>query len=324
MELIVRDRRDEADGVVSLTLAHPEGHDLPTWTAGAHVDLTVDSGDAAERSSTHGTSVVRQYSLSSDPADRSTWRLGVLRELAGRGGSEYVCTKLDVGDTVEVSAPRNHFELVPAGHYLFVAGGIGITPLLAMIAQARAAGADWSLLYGGRTRSSMAFLDELAVHGDRVTVVPQDEQGLLPLADVLAEVRPDTLVYACGPEPMLTAVETHVAHWPAGSLHLERFTPKVVATEGPDEAFEVEFAASGLTATVPAESTILAVAEELGLPVDFSCREGTCGSCETPILDGRAEHRDSVLESEEQAENTCMMICVSRAERGCSRLRLDL
>jgi ferredoxin len=119
-------------------------------------------------------------------------------------------------------------------------------------------------------------------------------------------------------------VEHHTAHWPAGSLHLERFTPKIIEGEGPDEAFEVEFAASGLTATVPAEASILDIAEELNLPVDFSCREGTCGSCETPILTGRAEHRDSVLDEAEQAENTCLMICVSRAERGCPKLRLDL
>nr|WP_218891092.1 PDR/VanB family oxidoreductase [Actinomycetospora corticicola] len=312
--MIVRDRRDEADGVVSLTLADPEGHDLPVWTAGAHVDLTVDLGDDAH--------VVRQYSLSSDPADRAAWRLGVLREPAGRGGSEFVCTKLDVGDLVEVSAPRNHFELAPATDYLFVAGGIGITPILAMIAHARAVGARWSLVYGGRTRSSMAFLDELAVYGERVTVVPQDEQGLLPLAAVLGDLDPRTAVYACGPEAMLAAVEATVPH--RAALHLERFTPKVIEVEGPDEAFQVEFATSGLTATVPAESTVLAVAEELGLPVDFSCREGTCGSCETPILTGRAEHRDSVLDEAEQAENTCLMICVSRAERGCTTLRLDL
>ncbi|WP_312030139.1 PDR/VanB family oxidoreductase [Actinomycetospora sp. TBRC 11914] len=310
MELIVRDRRDEADGVVSLALAHPDGHDLPAWTAGAHVDLALDEG------------IVRQYSLSSDPADRTAWRLGVLREPAGRGGSEFVCTKLDVGDLVQVSTPRNHFELVPAERYLFVAGGIGITPILAMIAGARAHGGDWSLLYGGRTRSSMAFLDELAVYGDRVTVVPQDEQGLLPLADVLGDLDPDTLIYACGPEPMLAAVEAAVPDRDA--LHLERFTPKVIEGEGPDEAFEVEFAASGLTATVPAGASILEIAEELDLPVDFSCREGTCGSCETPILAGRAEHRDSVLESDEQAENSCLLICVSRAERGCTTLRLDL
>lgn len=312
MELIIRDRRDEADGVVSLTLAHPEGHDLPAWTPGAHVDLTVDDG------------VVRQYSLSSDPRDRATWRLGVLREPTGRGGSEWVCTKLDIGDVVEVSAPRNHFALEPAGRYVFLAGGIGVTPILAMIAHADAVGADWRLLYGGRSRLSMAFLDELAAHGERVTIHPQDESGLLPLAEALSEVRPDTTIYACGPEPMLAAVEDAVGHWPAGSLHLERFTAAPVVADGHDEAFEVEFATSGVTATVPPGSSVLEVAEDAGLRVDFSCREGTCGSCETPVLAGTVDHRDVVLEDDEREESTCMMICVSRAARGCPSLRLDL
>lgn len=312
MHLIVHERRDESDGVVSLTLRHPDGEALPVWTPGAHVDLVLDEG------------LVRQYSLCSDPGDRHAWRLGVLREQAGRGGSEYACTKLDVGDTVEVSAPRNHFELAPAADYLFVAGGIGITPILAMIAAADAVGASWNLLYGGRTRVSMAFRDELAGFGDRVTLAPQDEVGLLPLADLFAEPRPGTLVYACGPEPMLSAAETEIAHWPAGSLHVERFAPKPIETGGTDEAFEVEFARSGVTAVVPAGRSILAVAEEAGIPADFSCGEGTCGTCETPLLDGRVEHRDSVLEDDERAENTCLMICVSRAERGCPRLRLEL
>lgn len=312
MDLIIRDRRDEADGVVSLTLAHPDGHDLPAWTPGAHVDLTVDDG------------VVRQYSLSSDPRDRTAWRLGVLREPTGRGGSEWVCTKLDVGHVVEVSEPRNHFALDPGGPYVFLAGGIGITPILSMIAHAEATGAEWTLLYGGRSRISMAFLGELAAHGERVTVHPQDESGLLPLADALAEVRPDTTIYACGPEPMLVAAEENARHWPTGSLHLERFAPGPLEADGHDEAFRVEFAASGVTATVPAGSSVLEVAEEAGVRADFSCREGTCGSCETAVLAGRVEHRDSVLEADEREQNVCMMICVSRAARGCPSLRLDL
>jgi ferredoxin-NADP reductase len=312
VHLIVHERRDESDGVVSLTLRHPDDEALPAWTPGAHVDLVLDEG------------LVRPYSLSSDPRDRHRWRLGILREQAGRGGSEYACTKLDVGDTVEVSAPRNHFELAPAADYLFVAGGIGITPILAMIAHAEAVGARWTLLYGGRTRTSMAFRDELAGFGDRVTLAPQDEVGLLPLADLFAEPRPGTLVYACGPEPMLTAVEGALAHWPAGSLHVERFAPRAVRTDGRDEAFEVEFARSGVTALVPPGCSILDVADAAGVPTSFSCGEGTCGTCETPVLDGRVEHRDWVLEDDERAENTCLMICVSRAERGCPRLRLEL
>ena len=312
MYLSILERRDEADGVVSLTLAHPDGAELPAWEAGAHVDVTVDEG------------VVRQYSLCSDPRDRTRWRLGILREPHGRGGSEYACTKLDAGDVVEVSEPRNHFELAPSGHYLFVAGGIGITPILAMVAHAETVGAGWTLLYGGRSRRSMAFLDELATYGGRVALVPQDEAGLLPLADVLAEVRPDTLVYACGPEPLLAALEEQIGHWPAGSLHVERFAPKPISVEGADEIFEVEFAVSGVVALVPPGRSILAVADEVGVTASFSCGEGTCGTCETSILEGRADHRDSVLEEDERAENTCMMICVSRAARGCPRLRLEL
>jgi len=312
VHLIVHERRDESDGVVSLTLRHPAGAALPAWTAGAHVDVVLDEG------------LVRQYSLSSDPHDRHRWRLGVLREQRGRGGSDYACTKLDVGDTVEVSEPRNHFTLEPAAHYLFLAGGIGITPILAMIAHAEAVGASWTLLYGGRTRAAMAFRDELAAFGERVTLAPQDEVGLLPLTDLLAEPRPDTLVYGCGPEPMLAALEREIGHWPAGSLHVERFAPKAVETDRHEEAFEVEFARTGITALVPPGRSILDIAGDAGVPAPFSCTEGTCGTCETTIIEGRAEHRDSVLEDHEREENACLMICVSRAEPGCPRLRLEL
>jgi len=311
MDLMIDERRDEADGVVSQTLTRPDGGELPAWTPGAHVDLHLADG------------LTRQYSLCSDPGDRQRWRLGVLREPASRGGSEYVVDKLHGGDVVEVGEPRNHFALEPARRYVFVAGGIGITPILPMVAAAERAGADWTLLYGGRTRTSMAFVDELAGHGDRVVIAPQDEVGLLDLAGLLATPAPDTLVYACGPGPMLDALEEPMRAWPAGSLHVERFTARAVETDG-DAAFEVEFASSGVTLAVPAERSILDVAQEAGLRVDFSCGEGTCGTCETPLLAGRAEHRDALLTAEEQQAQDTLMICVSRAERGCARLRLDL
>jgi ferredoxin-NADP reductase len=311
MELIVHERRDEADGVISLSLGRVDGGELPAWAPGAHVDLHLDNG------------LVRQYSLCSDPADRQRWRVGVLREPESRGGSEYVVDKLHGSDIVEVGEPRNHFALEPARRYVFVAGGIGITPILPMIAAAEAAGADWTLLYGGRTRSSMAFGDELARHGERVTIAPQDEVGLLDLAGLLATPRLGTLVYACGPAPMLDAVEALMAGWPAGSLRVERFTPKGI--EDTDSAsFEVEFASSGITTTVPPDRSILTVAEEAGIPALWSCREGTCGTCETPLLAGRAEHHDSLLTDEEKADQNTIFICVSRAERGCDRLQLDL
>lgn len=310
MDMIIHERRDEADGVVSLTLGCARGGELPAWAPGAHVDVHLAEG------------LVRQYSLCSDPADRTRWRLGVLREPASRGGSEHVFDKLHGGDIVSVGAPRNHFALEPSARYVFVAGGIGITPILPMIAAAEAAGADWTLLYGGRSRSSMAFVGELTRYGDRVRFAPQDEVGLLDLAGLLATPRRDTLVYACGPAPMLDAVDALMAGWSPGSLRVERFTPKVVATGS--EAFEVEFARSGVTATVPPDRSILTVAEEAGIPALWSCREGTCGTCETPLLAGRAEHRDSLLTDEEKADQSTVLICVSRAEKGCGRLTLDL
>ncbi|WP_311765395.1 PDR/VanB family oxidoreductase [Streptomyces zingiberis] len=316
-ELTVLRKERAADGVVALTLGRPGGAPLPAWAPGAHVDL--DLGDG----------LVRQYSLCGDPADRATWRVAVLRERDGRGGSAYVHERLAEGGRVQVRGPRNHFALEPAGRYLFVAGGIGITPLLPMVAAAEAAGADWRLLYGGRARASMAFLGELDRHGERVTVCPQDEYGLLDLAAALAEPAPGTLVYACGPEPLLAAVEQRCGEsWPPGALRLERFRradPEPADGAGPpaaDEGFEVELALSGKTLRVEAGRSILETVEEAGVDVLSSCREGTCGTCETDVLEGEPDHRDVLLTEEERAAGDTMMICVSRCRGG--RLVLDL
>jgi ferredoxin-NADP reductase len=305
------DRRDaEADGVVVLELHDPSGAPLPAWAPGAHIDLT--AGPA-----------VRQYSLCGDPADRSRWRIAVLRETTGRGGSQYVHDKLAAGDLVDVRGPRNHFGLEPSPRYLFLAGGIGITPIVPMVAAAEASGAEWELLYGGRTRASMAFGSELEeTYGSRVALRPQDEYGLLNLQGVLGIPRPDTLVYCCGPEPLLLAVEQQCAGWPTGALHLERFTPKAQGEPVRHDSFDVELTQSGMTLTVPPDRSILDVADAAGVPVLFSCREGTCGTCETPVLEGVVDHRDSLLTPEEQAANDTMFICVSRA--ATPRLVLDL
>jgi cytochrome P450/ferredoxin-NADP reductase len=299
-----------SEGVVSLTLKDLHGHPLPAWTAGAHVDLIL------------GEAPTRQYSLSGDPANRSEYRLGVLRDPAGRGSSLYVHDKLQEGDIVRLRGPRNNFALVPSPRYLFIAGGIGITPILPMIRAAEAAQAEWSLVYGGRQRSSMGFLDELAQYGERVRLWPQEERGFLPLPDLLGTPQPDTLVYCCGPEPLLAAVEQNCQHWPSRSLHVERFAPKPQGENLRNEAFQVVLKRSDLTLTVPAGQSILSVAEKAGIGVMSSCAEGTCGTCETAVLEGEPDHRDSVLSEEERKANDCMMICVSRA---CtSRLVLDL
>jgi ferredoxin-NADP reductase len=307
-DAVVASRHEEADGVVVLTLREVGDHPLPPWEPGAHVDLLLPDG------------LSRQYSLCGDPADHRLWRVGVLNERESRGGSRYVYEELHPGTPVRVRGPRNHFPLLPSPKYLFIAGGIGITPILTMVAAAEAAGAEWKLVYGGRRRTSMAFLDELT--DARVAIRPQDETGLLDLDALLGVPREDTLVYCCGPEPLLAAVEERCATWPAGSLRVERFTAKPLTEPVLGGSFEVEMAQSGLTLTIPPDRSILDVAEEAGVSVLSSCSEGTCGTCETAVLDGEPDHRDSVLTDEEQAVNDCMMICVSRSR--CPRLVLDL
>ncbi|MER7787702.1 PDR/VanB family oxidoreductase [Streptomyces sp. NPDC097640] len=314
--LVVTGRADAASDVVTLTLGHPTGRELPAWQPGAHIDLLL------------GESLTRQYSLCGDPADRARWQLAVHRAPDGRGGSAYVHDALTEGASVRVRGPRNHFPLRPAARYLFVAGGIGITPLIPMAAAAEAAGADWTLLYGGRTRASMAFAGQLADrYGSKVRLVPQDESGLLDLASHLAppaSPRPEaTLVYCCGPEPLLRAAEERCRAWPSGSLHTERFHPRTDAPSQPATAsFELVLARSGLTLTVPPERSVLRTVEAAGVPVLYSCEEGTCGTCETDVVEGEVDHRDSVLTDEERESGETMMICVSRCRGG--RLVLDL
>jgi ferredoxin-NADP reductase len=300
LRLRVTRRVAGAEGVAVLDLADATGAPLPPWDPGAHIDLRLPGG------------MVRQYSLCGDPADRTTWRIGVLREPDGRGGSAHVHDAVREGTVVDARGPRNHFALVDAPRYLFIAGGIGVTPIVPMVAAVAAAGARWDLHYGGRSRRSMAFLDAFPpAQRPSVTLYPQDEVGLIDLDRVLGRPRADTAVYCCGPEPLLAAVERRCAAWPAGSLHVERFAPRAAA--GPLEAFEVELAASGLTLTVPPNQSVLRALEEAGVEVLSSCREGTCGTCETPVLAGRVDHRDSLLTPDERAANDTMFVCVSRA-----------
>ncbi|WP_372671159.1 PDR/VanB family oxidoreductase [Amycolatopsis kentuckyensis] len=308
LEVLLAHKETIADGVVRLVFRHPAGDLLPPWTPGAHVDLLLRPD------------IVRQYSLCGDPGDRSVLEVAVLREPAGRGGSAFVHDVLLAGDRVRIRGPRNNFPFVSAERYLFLAGGIGITPLLPMVAAADAAGTDWQLLYGGRSHSSMAFATQLLEkHGDRVVLWPRDRAGLPDVPGVLSTAAAGTAVYCCGPEPLLAAAEAACAGRRL-ELHLERFSPKEIT--GVVAGFDVELARSGLTLTVPADRSILEVAEDAGVPVLSSCREGTCGTCETPVLGGLPDHRDSLLTDEEQAANETMMICVSRS---CGRkLVLDL
>lgn len=298
-----------AQDVVALSLARPDGGSLPDWTPGAHIDLVLGEG------------LVRQYSLCGRTEDTDRWRVAVLKTGDSRGGSESVHA-LARGASITVRGPRNHFPVVASQRYVFIAGGIGITPIMTMIEEVDAAGADWELHYGGRRRGSMAFLDELARYGDRVHLVPEEELGLLDLDAIIGVPRSRTLVYACGPEPLLTAVEQRCAAWPTGSLHLERFASRASSGTAEDKPFDVVLQRSGKTVHVPADRSIFDVVREAGVSVLGSCLEGICGTCETEVLDGELDHRDSVLDPEERESGEVLMICVSRCRS--DRLTLDL
>ncbi|MFF9110500.1 MULTISPECIES: PDR/VanB family oxidoreductase [unclassified Streptomyces] len=307
LDLLVRRMTWEAEGVLSVDLVDPAGKPLPGWAPGAHLDL-------------HVGGFVRQYSLCGDPEETGVYRIAVLDEPASRGGSRHVHTRLRPGERVRVAGPRNHFALEPAASYVFVAGGIGITPILAMARRADRDGIPFRLVHGGRSRASMAFGGELAaLTGGEVTLVPQDEQGHIDLDAALAGLPADALVYVCGPEPLLTAVQERC---PREQLRLERFAAPVVERTGDGTAFEVECRRSGLTVTVDADTSVLDAVEAAGVSVPSSCRDGICGTCETRVLAGTPEHRDFLLSETEHAANATMMICVSRC--ASDRLVLDL
>jgi ferredoxin-NADP reductase len=313
-EVVVVRRSTAATDVVVLELSDPDGKDLPSWSPGAHIDLLLPEG------------LTRQYSLCSSPSKPDTWRVAVLREPESRGGSRHIHDALNEGGKVGVRGPRNHFSLASSPRYEFIAGGIGVTPIIPMVEAADADGAEWHLTYGGRSRDSMAFVDELETYGERVTIWPQDEKGIIDLEGILGTPRDDTLVYCCGPEALLAATEKACESWPQGSLHIERFAAKKPSDDGEAEAgldsFEVVCKRSGTTLTVPADKTVFDVLEEAGLGVMGSCMEGTCGTCEVGVLEGEPAHRDSVLSKEEQDENDAMMVCVSRSQS--DTLVLDL
>lgn len=333
--LIVRQLRLEADGIVAVTLTRPDGAPLDDWAPGAHLDVELHPG------------LIRQYSLCGE-ADRPTeWTVAVRAVQTSRGGSAFVHESLRVGHQVRVGSPRQKFPLERADRYLFVAGGIGITPLLPMIEQLAGTGAAWTVHYAGRSRSAMAYLDRLeraaartvpGTHPGSVVIHPRDSAPRLELDAVLATVTDTTLVYVCGPAGMIRAARQLV---PDRQLRVELFdpapdvspvamTPAVpsddstddVTDGGPDQPFEMQLGVEGAVLTVPAGVRALDVLNDAGADLPWSCREGTCGTCETGVLDGAVDHRDSVLSDAERAANDCFFPCVSRA---CgTRLILDL
>ncbi len=299
----------EADGVISLELAAADGSVLPVFEPGAHVDLHLPSGTK------------RQYSLCGDPADRSCYRVAI-RAVSGGLSSQFVHRKLRPGEMLAISQPRNNFPLAEAKNYIFVAGGIGITPLLPMMRELSARKKPWTLLYCNRTDEAAPFLSEVRALGGEICLHSSASGTRLDAAKRLGSVQPDTAVYCCGPERLMLAVEEATSGWPEGSIHFEWFAPRSRPADETAGSFEAVCQASGMTVNVPADKSLLEALNDAGIPLPCSCQQGICGTCEVRVLAGEPDHRDSILSSAERAANETMMACVSRARS--PRLVLDI
>ena len=295
---------DVAEDVVSLRLARRDGRPLPAWHPGAHIDVDLPSGKK------------RQYSLCGDPGVRNHYRIAVRRIAEGLGGSREV-HELRQGQTLTLHGPRNAFPFIDVDRYLFVAGGIGVTPIRPMLLDAIARGADWAFVYTGRTRASMPFLDELiALDPSRVHVWPDDEDGIPDGKKILAAAPDGAALYCCGPPPMIEAIRAEVPADNIATLHYERFSPPPIAGGRP---FSVVLARSGHVVRVAADQSALAAIREVLPDVPYSCQNGFCGTCPAALFGGKVEHRDRCLTDAERERK--MAICVSR---GSGRITLDL
>ena len=301
------------ENVVALTLARADGSALPPWHPGAHIDVALPSGR------------VRQYSLCGDPSRNDSYRIAVRRIPSGGGGSIEVHDALPVGASITTSGPRNAFPLSVPGYgsptrrVRFIAGGIGITPILPMLDLAERLNVDWSMIYAGRSAESIPFLDEVRRFGDRVRIRTDDVDGLPTADELLGECASGTTVYACGPAPMLTAIRQQLIGRDDVELHFERFAAPPVLD---GEAFGVTVASSRAEIAVAADETLLTALQRAGVNPPYSCQQGFCGACRIRVLNGVVQHRDTLLTDNER-DGGMMLTCVSRAAAG-SALTLDL
>lgn len=306
MQVVLARKTTQSQRVVELELRPLNGTPLPDWEPGAHLDLHLPEG------------LIRQYSLCDAVPGGEAWRVCVSLDPQSRGGSRAVHEMLQPGEIIEVSEPRNNFPFRPGTSQVFVAGGIGLTPLRAMITQAEAAGGDWELHYGVASRTELIHPEWLDSLGQRVHLYFADTDGFPDLTQILADRPQGVQVYACGPSGMLDAVQEAAAQHGIEELYTELFSADPVDTSG--SSFEVRLERSDLTFTVDEGQTIMAVAEENGFEFPRSCEDGICGSCITDVLEGVPESRDHVLTDEEIAEGKLILPCVSRAK---GRLVLD-
>ncbi len=313
LDLRLQSIRWEADGILSMELVAPDNRILPPWQVGAHVDLHLPNG------------IVRSYSLVNQPSDNRRYLVAVALDRQSRGGSRFVHQNLRPGQMLKVGLPRNHFPLVEqGGEVVLIAGGIGVTPLYAMATALELAGRPYRFVYATRSRAHAAFTDAIGGFGDKASFHFDDEHGGQPLdiAALVAGAAPDAHFYCCGPAGMLAAFEQATAQRSPDTVHIERFSAKPVDESAPASGFKVILARSGMELTVPPDKTILDVLIDNDVSVPYSCQDGICGSCETPVLAGQPDHRDSVLTAAEQAASKTMMVCISRC-KGDS-LTLDL
>lgn len=313
--LRVTDVRDEAEGIRSFELRHLEGADLPPFTAGAHLQVEVGLPD--------GRSALRHYSLLGDPLDRSSYRIAVLFEADGRGGSRFMHECLRPGATVQVAPPENGFPLrSEAEHTVLIAGGIGITPILSMVWTLARQGRSYEVHYAARTPERMAFrreVEDLAGDKARFYFTHIERPEPLDVGKVVAAPTPSAHVYVCGPLGMIRAVSSagEAAGWPRGRIHHEGFGP---SQRVDDRGIEVHLERSDITVTVAPGETILDAILSAGVWAPFECRRGSCGSCMTRVSAGEPDHRDVCLS--DVLRETYMCTCVSRARS--SHLTLEL
>jgi phthalate 4,5-dioxygenase reductase component len=303
MPLCVTRNDQIADGIHLLELRDPAGKPLPQFSAGAHIAVRVPNG------------LLRKYSLCNDPAERNRYQIAVKREGNGRGGSCSLIDDVKAGDELTVAAPVNDFGLPPrAQDFLFIVGGIGVTPIMAMIRQVTAEGKRFRLFYCSRSPETTAFREELSAPEFRDKVTIHYDQGdtsrSLDLRPILTERKNREHLYCCGPRPLMEAVRAMTDHWSPTSVHFEAFSEAETHKTG-DKSFQVRLARSGAVVEVPTTKTILEALRDYGLDVPSSCETGTCGTCRTKLLSGEADHRDLVLAEHERKDT--IMICVSRA-----------
>lgn len=312
----VRSIENQAAGINTFELVDPAGNELPPFTAGAHIDLHLPGG------------FIRQYSLCNSPQERHRYVVGVLNVPDSRGGSRSLHTNVRAGDLLQISAPRNNFPLADnAERHLLIGGGIGVTPMMAMLEHCEISGAPYQLYYCGETPERTAFKDRLAPLLDDQRAVIHYDGGdptrRLDIRGLLEHHQPGTHLYCCGPAGLMAGVKAAAAHWPEGTVHFEHFAAPVqpnLPAANVDGEFEVTLASSGQRLAIPADKSIAQVLRDAGVACETSCEAGICGTCRTRYIDGQVDHRDFILSDDEKQEH--LLICCSRAKS--ANLVLDL